>query len=354
MRAEQASEASGIGGGEPRGVPATAAPAVSAIEHMAFDSGDWPSEDRLARYSRFNGSPIVVREDGPGFAMRVSRWRFDQMVLHERRANAVIHERSPREVADGLDHVIAHLVVSGDYEADDGRGFRSVSPGAILLLDMQRPMRTRAHSSHVVTVSIAREIARATLGNLAKVHGTILSGSHVLPLADFLLSLCRRARQLPRSAAVPLAQAIAPLLAAAADAVPATEDGALSPRGAFDRARLIVDRHLDDPGFSPDMLVKMSGLSRTTIYRLFQPHGGLMVFVANRRLESARLMIADPHDRRSLAEIAAACGFATEGYFARKFTAAYGLGPGPYRKRLGASSGDQPDPRLSLWLSELS
>ncbi|MFC3711305.1 helix-turn-helix transcriptional regulator [Sphingoaurantiacus capsulatus] len=325
---------------------------TAAIEHMAFDSKDWPAADRLARYAAFNGAPTRVSADGPAFSMRVARWRLHRTVLHERHGTDVAHDRGAAEIRDGLDHLLIHHVVAGGYDSDVGSGYRAVPAGHLLLVDMRRPIRTRSRDAHVLTVSLSREAAAAVLGDLGAAHGRVLGGTGIQPLADFLASLTRHAAAMPHAAAPALAQAIAPLLAAAIEEPVAGADDVVR-EASFDRARRVIENRLADPALGTEMLMEHSRLSRATLYRLFQPHGGLMAFITARRLEQARTRLADRSDPRPIAAIAADCGFPSESHFSRRFAAAYGLRPSAYRDQLLAAAAGAPDPRLPMWLGEL-
>lgn len=325
----------------------------ATIEQMRFDSADHPSGERLKRYARFNGPPSRVLAIGPDFAMRATRWRFDRSVLHERISRDVAHERGPDEIVDGLDHLMLHLVVSGDYEIDVGDGLSPVPEGAILLLDMARPMRSRTRGAHILTISVSREVAVAAFGNLADLHGAIVGGAETRPLADYLRSLATHAGDLPASAAIAFTEALMPLLTAALDVPQTPEEAALPDRSAFDRARRLIERRLADPLLGPELIAQKTGLSRATLYRLFQPSGGLMAFIRNRRLDRARTALSNADDRRPLIQLIAEAGFVSESHFSRQFALVYGIRPSVYRERAALLPERDADHRLDYWFSEL-
>ena len=45
-----------------------------------------------------------------------------------------------------------------------------------------------------------------------------------------------------------------------------------------------IDKHLDSPRLSADAIARCFGWSRATLYRLFEPDGGLMKYIQRRRL----------------------------------------------------------------------
>ncbi|WP_445267839.1 hypothetical protein [Trinickia mobilis] len=70
---------------------------------------------------------------------------------------------------------------------------------------------------------------------------------------------------------------------------------ALARAMAFDQARRYVHANLHDDGLSPDRVVESLGLSRPTVYRLFQHEGGLGAYIrpacapARRRRRARRM-----------------------------------------------------------------
>jgi len=327
---------------------------TAVIEQMRFDSDAFAPEERLDRYRSFN-SPTNVLATGPDFAMQAARWRLDRRVIHARRSNDVLHSRGADELADGLDHILVHLVIEGDYAADTGDGYRPVPPDTALIVDMTKAFSTRARRARVITLSFAREAVSPVLSGACGVHGRLIGGSALLPLADCLTSFCRNADYLPASIAPSLAQALLALFAAAYDGLLTADDAAAPPElHPFDRARRIIDARLADPGLDAAIIAERSGLSRATLYRLFEDHGGLMSYVRARRLDRVRASLSNLADQRPLSELAFDAGFANESYLSRQFLAAYGVRPSAYRERVAQAIGEaRPDARLEYWLSEL-
>lgn len=82
-------------------------------------------------------------------------------------------------------------------------------------------------------------------------------------------------------------------------------------------------------------MAKSAGYSVHHFVRLFKATTGIPPhrFFQERRLARARTMLLD--GRRSIKEVADACGFFDQGHFARAFKARYGAPPSAVRARLG-------------------
>jgi AraC-like DNA-binding protein len=106
---------------------------------------------------------------------------------------------------------------------------------------------------------------------------------------------------------------------------------ALARAMAFDQARRYVHANLYDDDLSPDRVVESLGLSRPTVYRLFQHEGGLGTYIRHARLRAAAdELVAWPGV--PVQDIAYANGFRSAPDFSRAFRRAYDLAPQDIRQ----------------------
>jgi len=119
-----------------------------------------------------------------------------------------------------------------------------------------------------------------------------------------------------------------------------------------------IDQRLAAPELGPTHLCRALGLSRSALYRQFEPLGGVAMFIRKRRLHSAKRQLLDTRYRHlQIAQVARNHGLNPE-TFGRLFHAAFGLSPRAARKTL---LGQQPAPGLHTtqdlaylnWLQEL-
>lgn len=71
----------------------------------------------------------------------------------------------------------------------------------------------------------------------------------------------------------------------------------------------------------------MLGISRSALYRLFEPHGGVSAFIQGRRLDRIHALLAAPKEHRKLSEIAYQHGFASDAHFSTAFRQRFGYSP---------------------------
>jgi AraC-like DNA-binding protein len=139
--------------------------------------------------------------------------------------------------------------------------------------------------------------------------------------------------------ALAAARSVRELLAAAA--VPGA---ATPPRGA-QREAALLDRIVDHVAMmlagevNVGSLCEALGCSRSALYRAAAPMGGLIELVTHQRLVAIYHALGCGNDRRPIAEIARAYGFADASRFSRRFRRAFGLSAGRVRAAAGMADG---------------
>jgi AraC-like DNA-binding protein len=169
-----------------------------------------------------------------------------------------------------------------------------------------------------------------------------------LPAIDVLAAaLCRfqeRAGVMMRDEFDATAAGLAEL---AASAVNERLKGALGPAlgaplSSFISIRRFIDQNLTASGLNADKIADAFGLSRATIYRLFEPVGGVSAYIRKARLARAHQEITAPQNaNKRTGHIAMRLGFPSANAFTRAFQEAYGVAPTQARKNaLDAIAGE--------------
>jgi AraC-like DNA-binding protein len=114
-------------------------------------------------------------------------------------------------------------------------------------------------------------------------------------------------------------------------------------RAALASLKRLIERHIDSPALSVELICARSGWSRATVYRLFELEGGLARYIRQRRLERAfrELMRRRPR-RRRIIDLAIDSQYASEATFCRAFHRLFGVPPGEVRARAARSRRDTP------------
>ena len=296
-----------------------------------FTTDDLPEAERFESYRKLYAGGTDTFQTGPGFHARLRAVSLGSIVAFERHLNAVAHERTAARVRrNGFEHFTVQMNVSGRFQVDVGTGLQYVAPGQVILFDMTRPMRTQLDRAHILTFSVAREVVESAVLDAGTLHGLVLPPDVGGLLADYMMSLTNRAHTLAAPAAAGATRVFATLLTSALSACvkPAMEPAATTRR---DRARRYIEKNLGSPRLGPDDISRAIGVSRSSLYVIFQPLGGVAKYIQSRRLAHLRAALARPLETRSVAELCYESGFASESHASRAFKQAYGVPPGQFR-----------------------
>lgn len=312
---------------------------------LQFDSEALPAGERFRAYAALYADGVDASELGPAFLAQVTAWRLDGITIFARALNDVGHVRaSDRAASDGFDHLVLTLVRAGRVEIDSGAGFVLLAQDGGMVADARLPVRNRMRDVRLFTVRVPRERFHEEVGPTARLHGLALPPERASLLVDYVERLTVRADALEPAAIVFAIDALLSLIAGAIGAArgPSRRDAGPRDPARLARVRAAIDRHLAEPELSPARIATLANLSRATLYRLLQPHGGVRRFVQSRRLDLLLTRLSDADAPQPFAEIAKSLGFSGEAQASRAFQHRYGQRPGQYRKEWRAES----DPRL--------
>lgn len=95
----------------------------------------------------------------------------------------------------------------------------------------------------------------------------------------------------------------------------------------MNRASQMIAKHLANPKLTPGLLCREIGVSRSGLYRIFEPVGGVSTYIRLARLRKTRDALADSSDRRPISAIAAQWGFMDPSAYSRVFRKEFGISP---------------------------
>ena len=118
-------------------------------------------------------------------------------------------------------------------------------------------------------------------------------------------------------------------------------------RRRLERVRQAIQQNLRSPTLTPKRVSRLVGMSRSQLYRLFEPTGGVARYIQRARLREAYRVLSDAENRCDIREVAEDLGFFDPSSFSRAFRQEYGCSPRDVR--MNAQSGATATPtRLAL------
>ena len=317
----------------PRQSTATAealAPSPPALEPLTFSTRDIDAKDQFLAWQAYLSPLVDIRlPDGvpeeSGFPADHTAWNLGSMLVVQQRAPPHSFTRSVAKLrSNAIDHWHLTLLRSGrTWTEVEGQVFEG-KPGNVELRSLGQPFRGRATESESLSFYLPRELfADATVVNAA------LSGTYTNLLIEYLDSLGPKltslaAGDLPRVVQT-TRDMIVTWLASTTE-----QNGSTESQGNFalmERVRRFIQKNLNSSNLTPDRVCRELGMSRTRLYQLFEPSGGVLHYIQRRRLLAAHAALSNSANRRQIVEIANDVGFTSAAHFSRAFSKEFGYSP---------------------------
>lgn len=305
---------------------------MNVVPRSLFTTDALPERDRFAAW-RALFAAHDLDADPHGFSGRIETTLIGPMALRVMSAAPQAPARSRSRIRrDGQDGFVLHLSRHA-YSVETERGVAEVPAGAVSLNDLSQPYRrSRVPETDSLILAVPRASIATVLPDEDAMHGLILTGGAGRLLADHIRSLAAHSDAITATDAAPIAQATLHMVAACAR--PSLE-GAARAAAPLEAARLrtakrLIRGQLDTPP-RIDAIARALGISRSQLYRLFEPEGGVARYRARQRLAAVRAALDNPLEPRSIGAIGEAYGFGSGAQLSRAFRETYGLTPRDYR-----------------------
>jgi AraC-like DNA-binding protein len=303
-----------------------------------------------SHYESFNA--ITLPEDSSeDFYARNEVWPFGPLALMRNLAPAMMVARTARHARrDSLDHWVIRVARSGSSRYRIGGTCFDTRPGLPFLFSAGDPCDSERTGADWLSLYLSRDAFPDIAAGLAAIGTGVLAAPGSVLLADYLLLLERRLQattvaEVPMLVAATRAMVAACLLTDVAPRSVSPEDVDVA---RLERIRQVVRRNIGSATLDSERLSKLAGVSRSQLYRIFEPHGGVARYVQNLRLRLAHAALTDPDCDTPIAQIGEQVGFFDPSSFSRAFRREFGYTPGEVRAAgpgglpSAAAEGDQP------------
>jgi AraC-like DNA-binding protein len=268
------------------------------------------------------------------------------------------------------ERVAISLQINGSATGLAGDGPMRADPGDVIFVDLSQSLKVRQSASDglvdEVTLWTARDRFLPLVSDENALHGLVLkadspAGAVIGATMQAFAGSAPKMRLADFDAVADglvalAAKSIAPALMRAGG------KGAPPPLASFVTIRRYIDRKLASPDLSASSIAAEFGLSRASLYRLFEPAGGIAKYIRKVRLSRAYQEItAAEFSNRRIGFIAYQLGFKNVSAFSRLFHEVYGVTPGEARERARQSVAKpeyavpaRPGESLTRWLDALT
>lgn len=284
-------------------------------------------------------------EHASGHRVKARVWLLDDILMSrfEAEANSVV--RAPGLIRKTPSELVKlKIFQDGHLDIFDGDESGWLGPGAISFIDHDRPTTQVSTRHRQLSVFLPYHF----IGFDPSKHPVWfrIEGESALGrvIAAAVTSVFKDLDHVSAEEAPALASGLAGLIRGALDAGFESAEGNDFRTARVAAIRQFVESRLDDPSLGSDMILKGFGLSRTTLYRDFEEHGGIQRYILRQRLHRAfRLLSESRPSRGVVGTVSERMGFTSVHSFSRAFRGRFGETPGAVVGRWAL-----PEPPLSL------
>lgn len=239
---------------------------------------------------------------------------------------------------DGIDHCLIQIYLKGETRGLWGQHDHSTArPGDVLFLDTAQTVHSRVSSFRNLTLLVPRTLLIPHLGDPECHHGRILPresasgrllGKHLTLLWDLL-------KTTPAAEAQQIGLGLLDLIGRYFGGSRINSNPMEMPQTALALRELIrayIEQNLERPDLGVETLAQRFGLSRSALYNLFKPLGGISGYIQDRRLLRAHIrLMTTPSRGINITLLAFELGFKHPSHFSRAFRDKFGYSPSEVR-----------------------
>lgn len=254
----------------------------------------------------------------------------DNVVMTETFASESLYSRNQKWLSryDDADHMVFHLYLQGKNSGVNGDRVFTSGVGDITAVDMRKEVKAHAMDCKILSTIIPRDLVKGA----DKINGvTLASGSaRSKLLTEHMLTLWKSLPEINVNENHIFSQSLIELTSTLFTQGDLTQtDGSLAlDNTLISSMKNYIEKNLSSAQLGTDILCKSFHCSRATLYRLFQPYGGVASYIRERRMTSSFKELVKPSSaNRRIIDIAMKYGFNNQSTFSRLFRQYFGVSP---------------------------
>jgi AraC-like DNA-binding protein len=274
------------------------------------------------------------------FGARVESYLVGDVMLARCTASAQHFSRSLNKIAeDSIDHYMVQLFISGTVEMERNGRLIQGHAGRIVTFDCGEVLDSTNSDFDLLSVFVPRRRLSPLLLRPDVAHGLVLDPESAATriLTNFYMDIYRNAPLLTPGDGQVMADTLIQLMAQALNGERALqpEPHTLTAKALILRVQTYIRENLTAPDLTPAAIAQALGLSRSTLYRLFEQHGGVGNYVREQRLRWALKQLLSTHGTGlNISRIAYGAGFNSLSHFTRAFRDRFACTPSDVRAGL--------------------
>jgi AraC-like DNA-binding protein len=229
------------------------------------------------------------------------------------------------------DQILVVCYTSGHFTLAAGGTSRRVNKGELAFIDLSQEIVIEAPAVENVSLAISRHKLEALFPLLEISHGLALPpGALTRVLLGIMEDSMAIGPAMTQVEARPIGDAIIRIVAACLENLSRQHvaANAVGSSASLVAMKAAIERRLTEPTLGPKMLLDEFGITRSTLYRAFEPFGGVSAYIMERRLRYAFRRMTDPlQPRPRISQLAFEFGFSHPPAFTRAFKTYFGLAP---------------------------
>lgn len=273
---------------------------------------------------------IPAYASAQAFAATTEIFLLPDITVSRAKITASRFTRTTRTIAArGTDQILVVCYRDGHFDMTTSGQTTRVAPGELAFIDLSQEITIEAPLVDNISLAISRRKLEGLVPFLEAAHGFVRPHDALSRvLRGTLEHIVATGPDLPVVDARGLADALLQLVVACLE--PLARQPVETGRNTVSLVAIkaFIEQHLLEPSLGPQGLLSAFGITRSTLYRLFEPLGGVSAYIAQRRLHHAFRLLSDTRTPRGrISKLATELGYRHASAFTRAFKDAFGLSP---------------------------
>lgn len=323
-----------------------------ALTPLCFSTQDLAPARQFEAWRNYMQPVIDVRlpenvRPQDGFRVTHTVWHLGKMLFVQQQSDAYSYARTAEQLRNSpIDHWYLGLRRSGEAWTEVNGHVIKTGSGRIAFRTLGHPYRGRCTQSEIILLYMPYNLFAEQAHLFKTVNNSILSGNLAKLLASYLAQLEQHLPTLTADDLPRIVQTIKNMIINGIEPRIKSENipqGQLN-AGVMERIHHYIHHNLYDQQLTPDKISRIAGISRTRLYQLFEPNGGVNNYIRRQRLQAAYDALTDPDNHKRILDIAQSVGFDVAANFTRAFINEFGISPSEVRKTGHITQTEKTDP----------